>query len=279
MNNQSFNRVCKLPCDGSPRSNVLGVGVSAVNMDQSVHRCMALIESSERGYVCVTGVHGVMEAQRDERFRSILNKAYLCVPDGMPTVWMGRFQGHHEMSRVYGPDFMIALCRAGVAQGYRHFFYGGKPGVAEHLRNALAKRIPGLQVTGTYTPPFRALNQCEEEDFAEKLRYSEADVLWVGLSTPKQERFMAAYSNKLPVKLMVGVGAAFDVHTGGIRDAPHWIQMAGLQWLHRLMQEPQRLGKRYLRNNPEFLVCSALQLAGLKKFSLPVPSEQRRPQG
>lgn len=250
------------------RANVLGVGISALNMNSAVAEAMALLNGGGKGYICVTGVHGVMEAQSDPAFRAIQNRSFLTTPDGMPTVWVGRLQGHKDMARVYGPDFMLALCQAGVAEGYRHFLYGGQAGVAEQLRQALTARIPGLQIAGTFTPPFRPLNEEEEAELYRQVKESRADILWCGLSTPKQERFMAQYLDRLPVKLMVGVGAAFDINSGRTVDAPAWIKKSGLQWLHRLLQEPRRLWRRYLYNNPRFLSLLLLQFTGLRRYEI-----------
>ena len=152
------------------RVNILGVGVSAISMAEAVRRTEVLLEESQgNGYICVTGVHGIMEAQGDEGFRKILNSSFLTTPDGMPTVWMGRLHGFKDMTRVYGPDFMLEMCRESVSRGYRHFLYGGKPGVAEELRSELIRRFPGIQIAGTYTPPFRPLNEDEEEDLKRQL--------------------------------------------------------------------------------------------------------------
>ena len=245
--------------------NILGVRVSSVNMEQAVEGVTRLIEDRGKGYICVTGVHGIMEAQRDPSLQEILNHAFLAVPDGMPTVWVGHLYGHKQMQRVYGPDLMLELCAHSVAAGYRHFLYGGNLGVAERLRTSLLGRFPGLQIVGTYTPPFRALEEAERQDLAERIAAVRPDVLWVGLSTPKQERFMHSMLDRLDVRVMIGVGAAFDIHTGGIRDAPGWMKSAGLQWLHRLVQEPRRLWRRYLVNNPLFVlgVCRQLIQDGL----------------
>ena len=250
------------------RVNILGVGVSVLNMPSALSQSEALIERGGRGYVCVTGVHGIMEAQADESFRRILNASFLTTPDGMPTVWMGKLSGYKDMARVYGPDFMLGLCEQGVAKNFRHFFYGGKDGVAEELRDALTKRFPGLQVVGTYTPPFRPLNVGEEEQLRRQLEACKPDILWCGLSTPKQERFMAAYQDRLPVKLMVGVGAAFDLLSGNLDEAPDWMKRAGLQWLYRMIKEPKRLWRRYLSNNPRFVWKIFLQKTGITKFEL-----------
>jgi N-acetylglucosaminyldiphosphoundecaprenol N-acetyl-beta-D-mannosaminyltransferase len=256
------------PAPRPARVNILGVGVSAINMELALRQTEQLLDRGEHGYVCVTGVHGIMEAQTDEAFRDILNGSFLTTPDGMPTVWLGRVHGFRHMERVYGPDYMLALCERSVERGYRHFLYGGKPGVAEELRRELTRRFPGLRIVGTYTPPFRPLNSGEEDDLRSQLEASEADVLWCGLSTPKQERFMVMYRNRLPVKLMVGVGAAFDLLSGNLSEAPDWMKKSGLQWLYRLIKEPRRLWRRYLLNNPKFTWLTFLQLTGLRGFRL-----------
>jgi N-acetylglucosaminyldiphosphoundecaprenol N-acetyl-beta-D-mannosaminyltransferase len=256
------------PIDGGTpaRVNILGVGVSAINLGEAVRRAEELLRERRKGYICVTGVHGIMEAQRDPSFRKILNQALLCTPDGMPTVWIGRLRGYGGMARVYGPDFMHELCSHSVASGYRHFLYGGRPGVVETLRSQLESQFPGIRIVGTYAPPFRPLTKAEEKELIANVAELQPDICWVGLSTPKQERFMTRMIERLDVRLMVGVGAAFDIHAGLLRDAPVWMKTCGLQWLHRLWMEPRRLGRRYLINNPSFLWNLALQLAGIKKF-------------
>jgi N-acetylglucosaminyldiphosphoundecaprenol N-acetyl-beta-D-mannosaminyltransferase len=211
-----------------PRVNILGVGISALSMESALASSEALLNRGDSGYICVTGVHGIIEAQSDEAFRTILNRSFLSTPDGVPTVWLGHLHGFNHMTRVYGPDFMLNMCALSVERGHRHFLYGGRPGIAEELRTELTRRYPGLQIVGTYTPPFRPLNTEEEEDLRAQLEASQADILWCGLSTPKQERFMAAYSGRLPVKLMVGVGAAFDLLSGNLAEAPDWMKRSGL---------------------------------------------------
>lgn len=257
-----------MPLPEPPRANVLGVGVSAIDMREALRLVETWLGSSVRGYVCVTGVHGVMEAQKDPNFRRILNHSLLTTPDGMPTVWVGKLQGFSNMDRVYGPDLMTEVCRLSCVKGYTHFLYGGGPGTAARLREALGARFPGLAIVGAFTPPFRPLNAAEERELVERVARVRPDIFWVGLSTPKQERFMAHYFDKIETKLMVGVGAAFDFHAGAIRESPAWMKRAGLQWVHRMLQEPRRLGRRYLMNNPAFLWKIGLQLAGFSRYSL-----------
>lgn len=244
----------------TPYANVLGVRVSAINMERAVELADQWIRARRPGYICVTGVHGVMEAQRHRDFREILNQAIMNTPDGMPMSWVGRLQGFSEMERVFGPDFMLELCHASLKHGHRHFLYGGQPGVAEKLKAVLEEKFPGIRIVGTYCPPFRDLNSVEENTLVHRVHNLKPDIFWVGLGTPKQERFMAHYLNRFQVPLLVGVGAAFDFHTGRLRDCSQWIKRAGLQWLHRLFQDPKRLLFRYLRNNPAFLWKITLQL-------------------
>jgi N-acetylglucosaminyldiphosphoundecaprenol N-acetyl-beta-D-mannosaminyltransferase len=250
-----------------PHADVLGVRVSAINLKLAVELADQWIGSAKRGYICLTGVHGVMEAQSHAGFRNILNGAAINAPDGMPLSWVGWLQGFRKMDRVFGPDFMAAMCSLAVQRGYRNFFYGGKPGVAQLLSETLQRRFPGLQVAGTNTPPFGPLTLEEERRVCHLVHDSKPHIVWVGLSTPRQEQFMAQYLDRLQAPLLIGVGAAFDYHTGQIRDCSAWIKRAGLQWLHRLMQDPRRLWRRYLRNNPAFLWRISQQLLGLRSSS------------
>lgn len=254
------------------RANVLGVGVHALDLVIAATLIESAIREDRKGYVCVTGVHGVMEAQRDPGFRDILNRAFLVTPDGMPTVWIGHLQGYNKMKRVYGPDLMLEVCGRSVDNGIRHFLYGGKPGVASQLAQNLQRAFPHIAIVGTFTPPFRPLEPQEQAALERQMEESRPDIVWVGLSTPKQEKFMSANLHRLPCKIMIGVGAAFDIHTGNVKDAPKWIKSMGLQWAHRLCQEPGRLWKRYLVNNSAFLAAIGLQLAGLRRHALPPAS-------
>jgi N-acetylglucosaminyldiphosphoundecaprenol N-acetyl-beta-D-mannosaminyltransferase len=256
----------KMPSE--PRVNILGVGISVLTMESALQKIEALLDRGEHDYICVTGAQGIIEAQADESFRSILNSSFLTTPDGVPMVWLGHFHGFHQMGRVYGPHLMLGLCKNSVAKGYRHFLYGGKPGVAEELRSELIRRFPGLNIVGTYTPPFRPLNREEEAELLFQIRASQPHVLWCGLGAPKQERFIAAYRERLPVQLMIGVGAAFDLLSGNTREAPEWMMRSGLTSIFRICQEPRRLWRRYLFNNPRFIWLTFLQLTGLRRFDL-----------
>jgi len=250
------------------RVNVLGVGISVLNLSTALAAIAQAVQTRRKGYICVRDAHGVMLAQKDAAFRKILNEAFLCTPDGMPMVWMGKLHGHREMSRVYGPDLMLEVCAWSEKNPCRHFFYGGVEGVAELLMRKLKEKFPKLEVVGTYTPPFRPLNAEEEENLQEMIRATRPDIMWIGLSTPKQEKFMAEFLPDLDVTLMIGVGAAFDFLSGRVKQAPRWMQRSGLEWIYRLCQEPRRLARRYFRNNPLFAAKIAGQLCGLKRYSL-----------
>jgi N-acetylglucosaminyldiphosphoundecaprenol N-acetyl-beta-D-mannosaminyltransferase len=211
-------------------------------------------EPATARYVCVTGVHGIMESKRDPGIRKIHNNADLVVPDGMPLVWVGRRRGYQTMRRVYGPDLMLAVLERAADVGWTNYFYGGKEGVAEELRERMVRSYPALKVVGTFCPPFRPLTHDEESGVLEEIGRLRPDLLWVGLSTPKQESLMSHWSAcGIASKVMLGVGAAFDFHTGRVPQAPGWMQRNGLEWFFRLCTEPRRLGPRYLRNNPAFL--------------------------
>jgi N-acetylglucosaminyldiphosphoundecaprenol N-acetyl-beta-D-mannosaminyltransferase len=238
-----------------PRVDVLGVGVSAIDMERAVAEVTRWIEEREQHYVCITGVHGVMESQRDPELLAIHNASGLTTPDGMPLVWAGRRAGMAHMRRVYGPDLMLAVCALAADRGWSGFFYGAADGVPELLAERLAERFPGLKIAGTMSPPFRPLTPEEDAAVVERINAAAPDILWVGLSTPKQERWMATHAARLTVPVLVGVGAAFDIHAGRLPQAPGWMQVSGLEWLYRLYREPRRLWRRYLRNNPRFVLA------------------------
>jgi N-acetylglucosaminyldiphosphoundecaprenol N-acetyl-beta-D-mannosaminyltransferase len=238
-----------------PRVDVLGVHVSAITMSMAVEEVARWIQDGEQHYVCVTGVHGVMESQADPSLRDIHNNSGLTTPDGMPMVWSGRYAGAKYMERVYGPDLMLELCARAAERGWSSYFYGGKEGVPELLAERLTDRFPGFRVAGTYSPPFRPLTAEEDRELVERVNSAAPDLIWVGLSTPKQERWMAAHIGRLQAPALLGVGAAFDIHAGLLPQAPPWIQRVGLEWLYRLLREPRRLWRRYLHNNPRFIAA------------------------
>lgn len=268
------------PDSSRPAANVLGVSIDAVDMQRTLNRIDTLLKETRSAYICVADVHGVMEAQRDPELFEAYAGSAMTVPDGMPLVWTGWLQRHLEMDHVTGPDLMLEMFRDTRFRHLRHFLYGGVPGVAQDLQTALLTRFPAAQIVGTFTPPFRELNEEEWISFKTQLASARADVLWIGISCPRQELFMARHITHLPVRLMFGVGAAFDYHTGRIRDCAPWVKHAGLQWLHRLLQDPRRLWKRYARNNPAFLWRIAVQtlcLSRTREFGAVEGHVRRRP--
>jgi len=252
----------------APRVSILGVGIHAVNPDEAVDRIEEFAANGGGHYVCVSNVHTVMMGLRDAEFRRITNEADLAVPDGMPLAWLARWHGHDQRDRVYGPDLMLACCERSLESGSSHYFYGGEPGVPDLLAEKLQARFPGLNVAGCYSPPFRPLTPEEDEEVVAMINDSGADVVWVGLGAPKQERWMAEHVERLKAAVLVGVGAAFPFHTGTVKQAPKWMQQCGLEWLFRLCIEPRRLWRRYLLNNPLFILLTICQLSRLKKYDL-----------
>ncbi len=254
-----------------PRVNILGVGISAINMEQALAIIERWIVARERHSVHVCNVHTVMECQRDLQLRAGINRAGLATPDGMPLVWLSRLAGNRHVSRVYGPDLMLALMDRSGAKGYRHYFYGGAEGIAKKLAEVMKEKYHGIQIVGWHSPPFRQTIGEDDEVFA-RINAVKPDIVWVGLGTPKQDWWIIQHRRKLEAAVLIAIGAAFDFHTGHVPQAPRWIMQAGLEWLFRLFQEPRRLWRRYLVYNPLFVWSVFLQLSGLKKYPLePTP--------
>ncbi len=255
-----------MPLPPVPRYNILGTGISAVNLSTAEAAVLAAIGQRSRAYVSTADVRAVNLATEDPEFRRHLNDSLLTTPDGMPLVWLGRLLGHRAVGRVYGPDLMLGLCAATAGTDQAHFFYGGAPGVAETLAARLQKQFPGLRVVGAVAPPFRALTDTEEADLAARVAAAKPDLFWVGLSLPERERFMARMLPRFEPMIMLGVGAAFDLVSGRVRQAPRWIQRSGLEWLFRLCLEPRRLAPRYFRHLPHFIFGVSAQLTGLRNY-------------
>lgn len=248
-----------------PRANILGVLISPISMRQALETIASWIENRDPHYVTVTPAHAVMDAYEDSELRRIFNASGMTTPDGMAIVLLLKLRGYRRVSRVYGPDLMLETCRAGLETGYRHFLYGGAEGVADALAGKLCTRFAGLAVVGTYAPPFRDLTEAEDRSIVNRINSARPDIVWVGLSTPKQERWMAAHLGRIEAPVMIGVGAAFDFLSGTKPQAPRWMQRSGLEWLFRLATEPRRLWPRY-RQYPQFVFLAAAQLLGLKRF-------------
>ena len=243
-----------------PTTDILGVQISAINMDTAIRTIEGWIDGNDPNYVCIFTVHGIMECQRDSALMEACNNAGLRTPDGMPLVWLSRRAGHTNVSRVYGPDLMLELAKRSADTGHRHFFYGGAPGVAVELAEKLAQRFPGLHVAGTHTPGKLAVGELESEETIEKINASGADIVWVGLGTPKQDWWVANHRPRLNAPVLIAVGAAFDFHTGRVRQAPQWMQRNGLEWTFRLSQDPKRLWRRYIIDNGRFVGSLAHQM-------------------
>jgi N-acetylglucosaminyldiphosphoundecaprenol N-acetyl-beta-D-mannosaminyltransferase len=242
------------------KSDILGVGVSAINMEMALNTIDRwLVERTPR-YVCVTSTHSIMECYDDPAIRNIYNSAGLVTPDGMPMVWLSRLNGYSHVNRVYGPDLLLELCERSLEHGYRHFFYGGSAKTLDLLDRRLSARFPGLRIVGKYAPPFRALTAKEDDEIVRTINATNADIVWVGLGCPKQERWMAEHVDRLHAPALIGVGAAFDFHAGTKKQAPRWMQRHGMEIFFRVLSEPRRLWRRFLRNHPRFVVLALLQI-------------------
>ncbi|NNF54393.1 MAG: WecB/TagA/CpsF family glycosyltransferase [Acidimicrobiales bacterium] len=234
------------------RVDILGVHVNTLDLPTAVNEIDRWIQDGDRHYVCVRDAHGVMLAQKDEKFRQIQNNSGLTTPDGMPMVWCGRWAGEKEMSRVYGPDLIQAVTERASEKQWKFFYYGGTEGVAEELAAEIKRRAPGVQNVGTFCPPFRPLDGLERAEVIKLINEADPDIVWVGLSSPKQEFWMDDVRSELNAAALIGIGAAYDMLTGRVRQAPRFIQRSGFEWLFRLVMEPRRLWRRYVLNLPAF---------------------------
>ena len=235
------------------RFEVAGVPVALINMDIACEEVRRRIAERLGGYVIFRDMHGIVLANRDKQILAAHRDAAFVAPDGMPLVWLGRRMGRKEVARVYGPDFLLEFCRRSEHLGFRHFFYGSTDAVAEKLVLELKRLFPGLVICGRYSPPFRSINAPPSAEDIAPVRAAQPDVVWVGLSTPKQELWMRTHASELPGCVLLGVGAAFDFLSKTKPQAPRWLRQAGFEWLFRLLTEPRRLGRRYLLGIPQFL--------------------------
>lgn len=237
-----------------PRVEILKVRINVTNLDLAVKKISGWIEARQKNYVCVAPVATVMDCQDDPEYRRIVNEAGMTTPDGMPLVWLGRLKGNAIMGRTYGPDLMAALCRVSEEKGYRHYFYGGSPETNRLLLENLKHKFPRLNIAGGVAPRFLQVKEMEERTVLDQINASGADILWVGLGSPKQDYWMALHREKISIPVMIGAGAAFDFLAGTKPQAPRWMQRSGLEWLFRLLCEPRRLWRRYLIGNLRFIV-------------------------
>lgn len=248
-----------------PHRYILGMRVDATSYEDAVQRVLHWASREESRYVCVGTVHMVMEAYDDPNYRRMVNKADLVTPDGMPLVWSLKLLGINEAGRVYGPELMPRILEKAAKEGVPVGFYGGHPTVLEKLVQEAEKRYPGLRVAYAYSPPFRELTEEEDRAIIDAINKSGTKILFVGLGCPKQERWMHEHKDRVKA-VMLGVGAAFDFFVGAKPKAPPWMQQAGLEWFFRLLTEPRRLWRRYVKHNPRFVLLFMLQFLGVRRF-------------
>ena len=248
-----------------PRVDVLGVPLALTDYERTLDWMDAVVDGGRRGYVCVAATHTVMACQEDPELRAAVLASDLTVPDGQPLVWAMNALGHAQPHRVYGPDLMAHAFARAARTGTRMYLYGGRnQGALVQLALNLRRRYPGVRIVGGYSPPFRELDAEETDAVLADINGSGADVVWVGIGVPKQEKWMWALRSRLDAPVLVGVGAAFDFHAGLVPQAPGWMQSAGLEWAYRLSREPRRLWRRYLRYNPRFVAGFARQWLGAR---------------
>jgi N-acetylglucosaminyldiphosphoundecaprenol N-acetyl-beta-D-mannosaminyltransferase len=248
------------------RYNLLGVHISAINMKQALETIQGWIDQGKKEYVCVVPAHSIMDANQQVELQPIFNQAGMCTPDGMGVVWSLKLAGFRNVSRVYGPDLMLAVSEYSVAKNWSHFYFGGTSGVLDNLVGLLQSRFSGLRVAGVFCPPFRQLTPAEDSQVIEQINASGAEIVWIGIGSPKQEQWMADHRAELNAPVLIGVGAAFDFLSGAKSQAPRWIQRSGLEWLYRFAQEPRRLWKRYIQY-PRFVWLVMAQLLGIGRYS------------
>ena len=238
----------------------MGVNASNIDMDSAVEHVAGWIDRGESRYACVMDMHSLMCARKFKSHMSALNDADMVTPDGMPIVWAARLRGVKNMSRVSGPDLLPAICERSVKEGWRHYFHGGAAGVPTTLAERLCQRYPGLNVVGAEAPPYRLTVDYADPDEVDLINAAKPDIVWIALGCPKQEQWMVHYVGKIENAVLIGIGAAFDFHSGRMRRAPLWMQRYGLEWFHRLISEPTRLWRRYLILAPKFLVLTVVEI-------------------
>ena len=240
---------------------VLDMRVDMVQISDVLQAMEEWIVNKEQGrYIVIANADSAVRSRKNDKFRKAVACSTLSVPDGMSLVWLGKMQGYKLKRRVYGPDLLQEFCELAVSKGYTNYYYGGAEGVPQRLKDALVKKFPELKVTGVYSPPFRDLTDSEDEQIVAMINEANTDVLWIGLGCPKQEIWMYQHRDKLKVPVVVGVGAAFDFHSGTKKQAPFWMREHGLEWFFRLITEPKRLWKRYIVDGAFFLYNVAIEI-------------------
>ena len=214
-------------------------------------------------YVTVNNVHTMVEAFWDSSYRAIINESFLSIPDGKPLQIVGRLKGNKDISRLFGPTVMEKFVDWGREDGVKHFFLGNSEENLKRLKQAIEKKYPGTIIAGMISPPFKPMKEWDNERFAQLINDAKPDYIWVGLGAPKQERWMNENCQKMQTGIMFGIGAGFDYMAGNTKHAPQWMKNFALEWLFRLLQEPKRLWKRYLKTIPQFLFFASLELLGI----------------
>ena len=245
---------------------VLGIPIYDGNIDSFIDKVLTGEIKNVR--VSATGAHGIIETRTDTEFYKILNEFEFNLPDGKPGVWVARIKGAKQIERCFGPYVFRDLMIASANKSLKHFFSGGREGVAEQLKKACEEKFGNYNIVGTHCPPFREIEEHEFQELGEQIKNSGADIVWIGISTPKQEKYAYRLSKYTEVKCLITVGAAFDYHTDSIVPAPPWIQEAGLEWAFRLYMEPKRLWRRYLNIVPKFLIFGIMDILGVYKHPL-----------
>ena len=245
------------------RFQVLDCLISRTNMVDASHAILQQVKSPHGGYVCFSNVHTVVTARKDSYLRDITNNSFMSLPDGKPLSIVGRLQGFKEVERVAGPDFMFYFLER--TQHLRHFFYGTSPATLAKLIDNIKTHLPELTIVGSYSPPFRTLTTEEVGKINTMISSAKPQIVWVGLGAPKQEYWMAEHWRELSPAILLGVGAAFDFHGSAVSRAPIWVRRIGMEWFHRLLQDPKRLWKRYLATNSLFLLYILFDVLRAKK--------------
>ncbi len=240
--------------------HIVSIDVNAMDYETGVEYVVDRLRFGKGGYTCLANVHMVMEAHDDPTFAGVVNGASLVASDGMPLLWMLRRLGHAYAKRVYGPTFTLHLCARAEEEDLPIALYGGTEESLASFQTFLKASYPSLQVACAISPPFRKLSEEEDASFTKQIRDSGARMVFVGIGCPKQERWMAEHTGRLPGAMLFGVGAAFDFHSGRVRQAPDFLQKLGLEWAFRLAVEPRRLWRRYVVLNPRFMVLAMVQL-------------------
>jgi N-acetylglucosaminyldiphosphoundecaprenol N-acetyl-beta-D-mannosaminyltransferase len=262
MSTQPFLRSAPRPSPSPAAVPVLGVPLALTDYEETLEWIDEMVNVGGRGYVCVANVHTVMASAEDPELRAAVLGSSINLPDGQPLVWALKALGHTLGGRVYGPELMSRACARAAENGQRFYLYGGRnQGALVQLALSLRQRYPGVKIVGGYSPPHRKLSHEERAAVIAEINRSRADVVWIGIGVPKQEKWMAEMRPDLTAPVLVGVGAAFDFLAGLVSQAPNWMQEAGLEWTYRLAHEPRRLWRRYFRYNPRFVGGFARQLA------------------